>query len=525
MTKGYIMFVLHAHLPYVRHADEFLSLEELWLYEAINECYLPLLTALNQLARDNVPACLSMSLTASLMTQLDDSHVKAKFLSHLDQSIRLAESEWVRNRDGATRDTVEFYLERWKRHRKEYQEMDGDLVGAFHHHQAAGRLEILASAATHAFLPLMASPQGVKAQIQVGVDEYQRRLGQSPRGFWLPECAFTPGLDYTLSAAGIEYVILETHGVAHACPRPRYGTLAPIQTPGGIACFARDAESSKQVWSAEEGYPGDADYRDFYRDIGFELDPDYLRSFVGNDRVFTGLKYHRITHRTSEHKELYRPQVAHQRATEHAGNFVFNRAKQAEWFGAMMDRPPLLVCPYDAELFGHWWFEGPCWLEEVMRQLSGHPHLATVNAPQYLSLHPENQISQPHLSSWGYQGYSEVWLEGANDWIYRHLHQGEKRMARLINRFARPSELQKRALRQAMRELLLAQSSDWPFIMKTGTFPDYAHKRVRRHLCNFNVLYQELMRHRIRESTLQEMERHAPVFGEVTLEPYRLESL
>ena len=525
MNQGYIMLVLHAHLPYVRHAGEMSRIEERWVFEAINECYLPLLTALDDLARDEVTSCLSMSLTPPLMAQLDDEHLKGKFRLHLDRSIDLAQQEWERNRDNAFREAVEFYLDRWNRHRDKYNYLNGDIVGAFAHHQKAGRLEILASAATHAFLPLMASPGGVRAQIHVGVEEYQRRLGRAPRGFWLPECAFIPGLDYALGAAGLEYIIMETHGVAHACPRPRYGTLAPIQTPGGISCFARDIESSKQVWSAEEGYPGDEEYRDFYRDIGFEREQDYLRPFVGEDRMFTGLKYHRITQRDNEHKEVYHPGRAWHKAQEHAGNFVFNRAKQVEWYGGMMDRPPLLICPYDAELFGHWWFEGPFWLEEVLRLLADHPHLKSITAPEYLELYPQNQICQPFLSSWGYQGYSEVWLEGKNDWIYRHLHQGEKRMAQLTTRFPQPTGLNERALKQAVRELLLAQSSDWPFIMKTGTFPDYARKRVKQHLANFNLLYQELMRHRVRESTLREMEHHSPLFPEVKADHYRTESL
>jgi 1,4-alpha-glucan branching enzyme len=500
-------------LPFVRHPEHPWFFEERWLFEGINDCYLPLLEMLDGLARDRVHTRLSMSLTPTLVAGLDDAYLRDRFLRHHDDQLMLAEKEVDRTRGTALEALARFYRDRFTRHRLLYDGYGGDLAGAFARHQDEGRLEILASAATHAYLPL-AGVKAAWAQVVTGVDAYRRRFGRSPSGFWLPECGFAPGLDALLAAAGARYTVMETHGVTHAVPRPRYGALAPIRTPSGVAVFPRDPESSKQVWSADEGYPGDPYYREFYRDIGYDLDYEYLRPHLGppGERLFTGIKYHRVTARTSDDKELYDPAIARERARIHAENFAFNRAKQVEWYAGGMDRPPLVVCPYDAELFGHWWFEGPWWLDQVVRTLAHHPVLEAITPTDYLQRYPRLQPCRPSLSSWGYKGYSEVWLEGANDWTYRHLQRAGVRMDELAGRFAGHGGLEARAVRQAMRELLLAQASDWAFMMKTGTFPGYARRRFKGHIAAFTELYHALTRGRLDEARLAELEARHPLF-------------
>jgi 1,4-alpha-glucan branching enzyme len=327
-----------------------------------------------------------------------------------------------------------------------------------------------------------------------------------------------------LHASGIRYFFTDTHGVLHAEPRPKFGVYAPILCPKThVAALGRDHESSKQVWSAIEGYPGDFNYREFYRDVGFDLDYDYLRPHLHEYgvRSHLGIKYYKITGRTN-HKEPYQPQAALAKAAEHAGNFMFNREKQVEWVsGAMNGRPPIIVAPYDAELFGHWWFEGPDWINFLLRKLHwDQQNVKTITVPEYLERFPKLQVSQPSMSSWGYKGYCEVWLEGSNDWIYRHLHEGADRMVELARMFPETgTSLQRRALNQAARELLLAQSSDWAFIMKTGTMVDYAVERTRVHVLNFHHLYDQLKRGEIDEPWLTEVERRHNIFPDMD---YRL---
>ncbi|HHW15518.1 MAG TPA: DUF1957 domain-containing protein, partial [Firmicutes bacterium] len=343
------------------------------------------------------------------------------------------------------------------------------------------------------------------------------------QGFWLPECAFLPGHDAYLAEAGIRYFITDAHGLYFAAPRPRYANFAPVFTPHGVAAFGRDLESSKQVWSATEGYPGDYDYRDFYRDIGFDLGLDYLRPYLTPEgqRIPTGFKYYRITGRT-DHKEPYDPDRAREKAAVHAGNFMFNREKQIEHLAGIMDRKPIVVAPYDAELFGHWWFEGPQWLEFLLRKLAyDQETVKTATLSDYLAEYPRNQVAMPAQSSWGWKGYHEVWLNGANDWLYRHLHKAAERMSQLLERFPDPDELRLRALRQAARELLLAQSSDWAFIMKTGTTVPYAVRRFQDHLGRFTRLYEDLFANRLDEGWLAEIEYRDNVFPDLDLNAFR----
>jgi 1,4-alpha-glucan branching enzyme len=382
----------------------------------------------------------------------------------------------------------------------------------------------LTCAATHGYMPLMVVNDRARwAQIELGCREFARHFGRRPRGIWLPECGYVPGVDVMLRDAGLRYFFTDTHGILFAEPRPRYGVYAPILCPkSGVAALGRDHESSKQVWSAIEGYPGDFNYRDFYRDVGFDLDYDYVKPHLHRTgtRSLLGIKYYKITGRTDD-KQPYDPRVALERAADHAGNFMFNREKQVEWLaGSMNGRPALIVAPYDAELFGHWWFEGPDWINFLLRKMHyDQQTIKTVTVPEYLDRHPNVQVAQPTLSSWGYKGYSEVWCEGSNDWIYRHLHEAADRMVELARGNPDPAPLRRRALNQASRELLLAQSSDWAFIMKTGTMVQYAQDRTRVHVNNFNHLYDSLTRNEVDEGWLSEIERRHNLFPDVD---YRL---
>jgi 1,4-alpha-glucan branching enzyme len=486
VPHGSLALVLHAHLPFVRHPAHEDFLEERWLFEAITETSLPLLDLLDALDRDRVPARLTLSLSPTLLNMLADPLLRARYLRHLDRLVELSEKEERRTRgDGRFHRLAEMYLARFYRARTVFlDEWHQDLTAAFRGWQDRGAIEIITTAATHGLLPLLAvSPVAVRAQIAIAVDEYRRFFGRGPHGFWLPECAFEPGLDTELARPGIRYFFVDTHALSHATPRPVYGVYAPIACESGVVAFGRDPDTAKQVWSAEEGYPGDPWYRDFYRDIGFDLEYDYVRPYLAptGQRIHTGLKYHRITGRTDQ-KEPYDPERARHQAQAHADHFVDARRRQVEWLARSMDRPPIIVCPYDAELFGHWWFEGPHWLECVLRRLSATAELVAVAAADDLLRHPTVQRSTPAASTWGGKGYGEVWLAGNNDWIYRHLHATADRLHALCRRYPSADERTRRALTQALRELLLAQASDWAFMMSRETTAEYAVRRTKDHL-------------------------------------------
>ncbi len=516
--QGYLALVLHAHLPFVRHPEHEDFLEEDWLYEAITESYIPLLWVLEDLVRDGVEFRLTLSLSPTLVSMLDDDLLRTRYVRHLDLLCELAAKEVRRTKlQPEFQDTARMYKRRFERARRSYQDhWKRDIVGAFGRIRQGGRLEIITSAATHGYLPLLRiHPAAVSAQIRVAVQHHKERFGEFPRGIWLPECGFYPGLDEALREAGLNYFFLDAHGIYHADGRTKFGVHAPLYCPSGVAAFGRDPDSAKQVWSSKEGYPGDHDYREFYRDIGFDADIEYIRPYIHKDgiRINTGIKYFRVTG-PGDNKEPYVRERALEKASLHAGNFLFNRERQTEWLRGWMGRKPIIVAPYDAELFGHWWFEGPEWIDSLFRGIAGGGHqiVRPATPPQYLAEYPVNQVEMPSASSWGYKGYNEVWLNGSNDWLYRHLHAAAERMVELAGRFQDASGLCLRALNQAARELLLAQASDWSFIMSRGTVVEYAVQRAQEHLLRFNDLYDMLREGLIREDRLASMERSDNIF-------------
>src|SRR5580698_10168169 len=519
---GYLSIVLHAHLPFVRHPEHEKFLEESWLFEGITETYLPLIHVLNGWLRDRLEARITISLSPTLCAMLRDPLLCERYAKHLDGLIELAEKEIHRTHwDRAFRDLAWMYHDKFVRAREMWRQHNGDLVHAFKLFQDAGVLEIITCAATHAVLPLLADhPPSIRAQILVARDHYRSCFGCDPRGIWLPECAYSSGVEEFLQEADIRWFILDTHGLLHATPRPRYSTFAPIFTPNGVAAFGRDFDSSRQVWSKHEGYPGDPRYRDFYRDIGFDLDFDYVKAHLPSpdNRGYTGMKYYRITGGAGL-KEIYQRDHALQAASEHAAHFLGERVAQIQKLAGILDRPPIIIAPYHAELFGHWWYEGPEFLDFLARKLfNEQKSLELITPGEYLHRHPTNQIAAPGASSWGEEGYWRVWLNETNEWIYPHLQIAQERMTALAAKYAKrktTTDLQKRALKQAGRELLLAQASDWPFILRAGTSPDYARRRVKDHLLRFIALHEQLTLTKIDEPWLIEIEARDNLFPDV----------
>lgn len=486
-TAGRLCLHLHAHLPFVRHPQHDRFLEEDWFYEAVGECYLPLLEVLERLAEDGVAYELSLSLSPTLLAMLDDELLRRRTEVHLQRTLELAERELLRTRlDGRRNRLLRLYRDRYRRLLRRFCDHHRrDLIGAFGRLEAAGHLAIATSAATHAYLPLLQHrPRLVAAQLQVALAEHQRLLGRAPRGIWLPECGYHAGLDRSLAECGLEYCFLEAHGVLRARPRPALGVFAPIRCPAGPVAFGRDLSSAQLVWSARSGYPGDPEYREFYNDIGHELDLEVVRDHVQPDgrRKDTGIKLHRITGGSGP-KGLYRPERAAARAVAHAHHFAGRLRRQAAAAAAISGAGgALLVAPFDAELFGHWWFEGPGFIEALLLELARRPQQLRTVLPDRLAGAGGWPTAEPAASSWGRGGYSQVWLDSSNDWLYNHLDRAATDMLALAQAHPNARGWRRRALDQMARQLLLAQASDWPFILSTGTAVGYALRRVVGHL-------------------------------------------
>jgi 1,4-alpha-glucan branching enzyme len=533
---GYLALILHAHLPFVRHPEHEEFLEEDWFFEAITESYIPLLAMMERLASDEVPFKLTMTVTPTLCAMLQDQLLHERYVRYLGRAVALAEREIARNRDDDhLRSLSEFYHEHFRQSRERFFHWNGDLLGMFRSLRDEGSLEIIASAATHGLLPLLQqSPEAVRTQILAGCDSYRATFQADPAGFWLPECAYHPGVENVLSEADVRWFIVDAHGLMLADPRPRRAIYAPCFTPAGPAALARDRDSSRQVWSAAEGYPGDPAYREFYRDIGFELPLEHLWPESNSTlRKFTGIKYHRITGRHDE-KQLYDPADATQRAHEHAAHFLRARQQQLDELRPL-DFDPIVVAPFDAELFGHWWFEGPQFLESLLRQAAhthqdlrltsrehyGETDFQLTTPTEFLAQHPTQQSVSPAPSSWGENGHLGVWLDKTNAWIYPHLYSAAERMTNLARAHREATgELTERVLKQLARELLLAQSSDWAFLIRTGTAKHYATKRVTDHLLRFNRLHDEFVSGQIDEGFLVNCEWRDNIFPEIDWRPY-----
>lgn len=523
--QGYLSMILHAHLPFIRHPEYPTFLEEDWLFEAITETYIPFLRMMKRLMDDGIYFRLTMSMTPPLCEMLADPLLQERYINYLDNLYELALKQKIAKEntpyhDAAAsaeqtlRETRELYIEKW----------DRQLLPAFKAFQDKGVLEIITCGATHGFLPLMATDEARRAQVGVAINNYRKHFGRDPRGIWLPECAFVPGIDAILADFGIRFFVLESHALTQSNPPARYGTFRPVVTPNGVAAFARDLESSRQVWSAEIGYPGHPDYREFYRDLGYDLPYAEVRPYLHSDGVRrnTGLKFSRITGKMPlDQKEPYVPAWASERAAEHAGNFLHNRQLQCRYLKNVLGTIPHVTSPYDAELYGHWWYEGPQFLEMLMRKTAcDQDEIVMITPSEYLDIETVHQEVMPSLSSWGANGFFEVWLNDGNDWIYPHMHCAEERMVELCDRYPNADGLLKRALNQAARELLLAQSSDWAFIITTNTSVEYAEKRTRDHISRFNGLYEQIVQNRLEPKWLEELEWMDSIFQEIDYRIY-----
>jgi 1,4-alpha-glucan branching enzyme len=531
MSAGYLALVLHAHLPFVRHPESNYVLEEEWLFEAITETYIPLVHLLEGLAQDGVPFKLTLSLTPPLVSMLRDELLQDRYDLHLSQLLELAHKEVDYNSSHShLRYLAEHYVEEFTQVQATWWRYDRDLVGAFTRFLRSNHLDIITCGATHGYFPVLQMyPQAVWAQVEVACEHYEENFGQPPKGIWLPECAYYEGIERMIADAGLRYFITDGHGILYARPRPRFGTYAPIFTETGVAAFGRDHESSQQVWSAEVGYPGAPEYREFYKDLGWEADYDYIKPYIlpNGQRKNTGIKYHKITSRgvSLGEKQLYDPYWAREKAKEHAANFIFNRERQIDHLTSLMDVPPLIVAPYDAELFGHWWYEGPWFLDAFFRAAASQQQttFTVIHLADYLQTYPIHQVCRPSQSSWGYKGFHEYWLNETNTWIYPHLHKATERMIALSQQVPQ-SELEERALNQAARELLLAQSSDWAFIMRTGTMVSYAVRRTQSHLMRFNRLYEDCMRGEVDAGWLEKVEAIDNIFPHLNYRVFQPDS-
>ncbi|AEH51865.1 glycoside hydrolase family 57 protein [Pseudothermotoga thermarum] len=516
--KGYFCLVLHTHLPYVHHPEYEEFLEERWFFEAINETYIPLLMVFDRLAEKKIPFKITVSLTPPLLEMMSEKNLSEKFVKHTKKLIELCEKELNYVKSSEEKQLAMFYKKRFEDNLQYYESLSENLIEGFKKHATAGNLELITCNATHAYLPLLQhDKRSVEIQVKVGVEAFKQRVGYNPRGIWLAECGYYPGLDEILSKYGLKFFFVDSHAFWYADEKPKFGVYRPIMTSFGIFALARDPESSEQVWSATLGYPGDGRYREFYRDIGYDREYEYIKPYIDPSgvRVNTGIKYHKITSRETplDKKEFYNRFEALKAAEEHAEDFLKKKIHQVERLFNIFGEPPLIVAPFDTELFGHWWFEGPEFIEAFFTKMAETRVLKPLTALEAIEKYDSYQILTPAESSWGNGGYHETWLNGKNDWIQLHIKELSERLYKHIDNFRNETDpLKFRLLNQMLREVLLLQSSDWPFLITTGTAEEYAVNRIKTHVKRFLDLEKQLLEDNIDEAYLTKVESIDSIF-------------
>ncbi|MBI2856799.1 MAG: DUF1957 domain-containing protein [Chloroflexi bacterium] len=526
---GAFTFVLHSHIPYCRQAGRWPHGEE-WLHEAASETYIPLLDSLYDLKESACAYKLTIGITPVLAEQLSDALVLQHLEEFIREKIRRADNDIPRfqprphpslDSGGSASehraDLARYYSDRYRHILDRFLgRFDGDITGAFRRLQDAGCIEIASSAATHGYLPLLERDSSIYAQLKTGIESYRRRFGRPPRALWLPECAYRsgyyasnesgtyvkPGLEAFLQEMGITCFFAETHTVEGGQPVGKalgdaigpYGNIpkryvAPVSKAAeptlkttylpylvnqpGVTVFGRNNRTGMQVWSADWGYPGDYSYREFHKRDGV-----------------SGLQYWRVTGAKVDlgAKELYYPEAAATTVAGHAKHYASLVADLLRDFHQRTGRFGIVSAAYDTELFGHWWFEGVDWIKQVLEALSQAPGVELTTASEFVQRHPAEDILALPEGSWGVGGGHFTWLNVDTEWMWPQIHSAEERMEALVARYPEASGAVRDVLDQAARELLLLQSSDWPFLVTTGQAREYAIERFGHHLDRFHRL-------------------------------------
>jgi len=521
--SGYVSLTLHAHLPYVvNHGTWPHGME--WLHEAAAETYLPLLRVFRNLERDGIALHCNLNLSPILLEQLAHPVFQAEFPHYLERKIMAAgEDEAFFNTTGEPHfaETARFWHSFFSEALNDFEALERNIIRGFRELNDKGLIELITCGATHGYMPLLGTDESLRAQVRLAVDTHERHLGKRPRGIWVPECGYRPagkwkfpvpvaaalpeafermGVEQALTESGLEFFFVDTHLIEDSArvaspydraPRaqsvqvtqPGYRKLyqpyyvgVPDSGENCVSVFPRDPRTGLQVWSGENGYPGDAAYLDFHK-----------KRWPG------GHRYWRVTGERVEmgDKQPYDPQAAAERVHSHASHFVHLiwEALESSMGGAV---PPVLCAPFDAELFGHWWFEGPQWIEAVARILHNYPvGIELISGSEYLDRYPRGGFIAMHEGSWGAEGTNHVWMNPETSWTYTKLYPAELYLREVCTADKwRESETAKRVAQQMCRELLLLESSDWQFLITTGAARDYAELRFTTHYEQFNDLKQ-----------------------------------
>jgi len=521
------VLTLHGHLPYVLHHGRWPH-GSVWLSEGALDSYLPLIEVLQQLERERIPAPITLGITPVLANQLAHPSFLSEFEAYMERRLEAAAqapASLAQSGDLALKPIADFWRHRLERLYKLFRSLNEDLIGTLRGFEDRGVIEIISSAATHGFLPLLARDESIQLQLRVGAAEHRRLFGRAPTGCWLPECAYRPagpwnpgygaraqpyrvGIEQHLADAGFRYFFVDSH-LVHAGPALNYPDAEAPTTKGSrtpytayrvasadgkardLFALVRDPRSSSQVWSRTQGYPGDEWYLEFHK-IRW---PD-------------GLRLWRVTGPQADlgAKRQYDPQAAQAAARNHAEHFAGVLKETASQRAKSKARDAVVTAPFDAELFGHWWFEGVDFLANVYRRLANNG-VRPVTAREHVTSHGKRAPAiQLTAGSWGKDGDFSYWLNQQTAWTWKRLWALEEAYWAVAPKALVGGPKPRAVLAQATRSMLLAQASDWQFIISAGQAADYANQRFDEHCGQAEDLVRVLKTGTIEDATMRRVE-------------------
>ncbi len=532
MSQGYFAFVLHSHLPYVLSHGRWPHGTD-WLCEATAETYLPIVRMLHELIDQGYKPKLTVGLSPVLCEQLADNSFKEEFIIYLNQKIKAAEydaEEFYKYGQKNMLNTANLWEKFYRLNLEHFNNIGQDVLYEFRKLQDDGYLEIITCGATHGYYPLLSRDESLQAQTKMAVKNYRKHFGREPKGIWLPECAYRPryawtppvpirgnqdpyprkGVDEFLTENGLDFFIIDSAllkgGKSIGVYIDRFEALKLLwgqfekyyqpreeeldKTPRDIylissspegkkptAIFTRDPETGLLVWSGEHGYPGDGNYVDFHK-----------KRFPG------GHRYWAVTSPKADlaDKLEYNHQSALARIPENAEHFSSKVEEILSGYYETDDKNGILVAPYDAELFGHWWFEGPGFLKQVLKNLCKSDKVELTFLSEDLQRRKPQQIISIPEGSWGQGNHHYIWLNEHTEWTWKHIYDCEAKMSEMAlwwleNPDKRDHELES-ILKQSARELMLMSASDWQFLISTFAARDYAELRLTEHHEDFKKL-------------------------------------
>ncbi len=566
MHSGNYVLVLHTHLPWVLHHGKWPHGED-WLTEAVAECYIPLLNSFNELVEEGIYPKVSLDISPVLCEQLEHPEFKDIFINYCDLKIKAAKQDELdfqkSGYDPHFQYLPRFWYEWYEKAKNDFiNKYDCSIIKGLKNLQDINAIEIMTCGATHGYFPLLGTENSINLQLTAAVENYKKHFGREPKGIWLPECAYRPtynwkayipvepyhhpklrpGIEQLLAKHNIKYFITDqdlterAYGIGYYTNHLKDGFI-PKTSPdfdknnqfhndplnifhvsssekvefGTAIAFTRHRDIAMQVWSGEVGYPGEPDYLDFHK----KHYPSMMR-------------YWRVTDSKADmmYKSAYHPDWINDKIDHQANHFIHHIENTLNHNFSNTGRLATLCTPFDTELFGHWWFEGPKFLKAVIKGLHSSPYVNSVTATEQIdSFMPVEVMGLPE-GSWGENNNHDVWVNEENKWTWVAIYNDENRFRLLLNELdINKTPLVYRIALQALKEMMLMQSSDWQFLIHTKSAKDYAEHRFSSHHTDFNNLCEmAYIAHNIgkiteqQQSYLDECEKRNSIFPELKIE-------